>query len=166
MTFLEKYQFLITICNKTFKDSMKNFDKEDNYYNVASTNYQIFEFLNEIRYETNTGVSKDNVEKLRSLNRKLRFIISEFENNYYSQWIQNGDYKIILKNSANHTRKLECYYRKFNFKIISHNDPFTDDEKMYCLEFNQDVFPELNYKKFEEVEIRTIQHAINNLLSN
>ena len=166
MTFLQKYQLLITFCDKAFKDSLNSFDKEDNYYNVASTYYQVFDFLNEIRYIKNTGLTHNNIENLRSLNHKLRFILEEFEKNYYSQWIELGEYQTILKMAAHYDRKLECYYRKFNFKIISHNDPFTEDEKQYCLEFNQDVFPEFNYTKFEDIELKYIQNALNNLLSN
>lgn len=165
MNYIEKYNILNAFIDKVFKDSMLSLDKEDNYYNVASVYHEVMLFLTEIKY-IKSGVSKEQQLKLHQNNRKLKFIISEFEKNYYNDWINKFDYKIIEKSAAHYDRKLECYYRKFNFKILSHNDPFTNDEKMYCLEFNKDVFPELNYQKFEDIEINKIQMALNNLLSN
>lgn len=165
MNYIEKYNLLNAFINKVFKDSMLSLNKEDNYYNVASVYQDVVLFLIEIKY-IESGVSKEQQLKLHQNNKKLKFIITEFEKNYYNHWIQNSNYKIIKKSAADYDRKLNCYYRKFNFKILSHNDPFTIDEKMYCLEFNKDVFPELNYKKFEDIEINKIQVALNNLLSN
>ena len=165
MNYIQKYKILEAFINKAFKDSMLALDKEDNYYNVASIYHDVMLFLTEIKY-LETDISKDQYYKLQQNNKKLKFIINEFEKNYYKQWIEDGNFKIIKKSAANYDTKLNCYYRKFNFKILSHNDPFTDDEKEYCLEFNKDIFPELNYQKFEDIEIHKIQMALNNLLSN
>lgn len=165
MNYIDKYNILNSFVDKVFKDSMLSLDKQDNYYKVGSVYHEVMFFLNQIKY-IDSNISKEQQLRLYKNNKKLKFIITEFEKNYYNHWIQNSNYKIIQKSAAHYDRKIECYYRKFNFKILSHNDPFTNDEKMYCLEFNKDVFPELNYKKFEDIEINKIQMALNNLLSN
>jgi hypothetical protein len=160
-----QYTLFTILANNTLKNSMNSFDREDNYYNVSSVKFEITTFLIKERFNNNS-ISKEKISKLISLHKKLRFICNEFEKEFYFNWIESKNYKIIKKSAAHYTRKLDCYYRKFNFKIISHNDPFTEDEKEYCLEFNKDVFPELNYQCFEDIDTIKIQAALNNLLSN
>jgi hypothetical protein len=134
------------------------------------------DFLDEINrfvgYSSNSRLQnlKNNLFDERTFNltneyrKTLRFFIKNFEFNYYCSWVQSNDYNIIIKSDEN-GKKLMCYSRKYNFNLITSNDPLTEDEKTYILRFANEVYDN-KFKKLNDIPLSLQTTSLMSLLTN
>ncbi len=100
--------------------------------------------------------------KLNEIKSKIDSILNLLNNVAYNKW-KNLDYKekeiINVKN-----KKVIIYKRYLNFKIESYEDPFTEEEKIYCLYILN--IKNKKYEKFEDIPLNLINIIIKGLNKN
>ncbi len=71
------------------------------------------------------------IKKIKEIYLKIKSIINLLSELAYKKWIKEENKKTIILNIGH--KKIEVYERYLDYKIISSEDPFTEDEKKYCL---------------------------------
>jgi hypothetical protein len=141
-------------------------NKEKLLSKLGTLLFEYNEFIRPFIFNKSThNITEIELYKLKENKNKLKFFIKDFEDSYYKKWITNNKYEIKLKLSSNIVGRSETYYRKYNFTLISHDDPFTTDEITYILDFVEDCYPQ-KYKNFKDIPLGLIQNALMCLLTN
>jgi hypothetical protein len=142
----------------------------DRFYNrLCDHHSRIWDFLGQHRYvqlkmlDDPAHLPLLPYEKLR---KELLTAITTIEATNYQVWIKKADKKTLSKRAHGYAERLTMYDREHNVVFLSHDDPFTVDERRYALAFCQDVFPEQAFADFTQVPLNHIQIALDNLRSN
>lgn len=100
------------------------------------------------------------VNKLKEIYLKIKSIINLLSELAYKKWIKEENKKTIILNIGH--KKIEVYERYLDYKIISSEDPFTEDEKKYCL-FISNKMSNNRYINFEDIPLNIINLIIKGL---
>lgn len=100
------------------------------------------------------------VNKLKEIYLKIKSIINLLSELAYKKWIKEENKKTIILNIGH--KKIEVYERYLDYKIISSEDPFTEDEKKYCL-FISNKMSNNRYINFKDIPLNIINLIIKGL---
>lgn len=100
------------------------------------------------------------VNKLKEIYLKIKSIINLLSKLAYKKWIKEENKKTIILNIGH--KKIEVYERYLDYKIISSEDPFTEDEKKYCL-FISNKMSNNRYINFKDIPLNIINLIIKGL---
>lgn len=141
---------------------LKKYFLEEDKFNIYN---ELYLFLKEVKKEIIVLKKENNkyllffIKELEKIKIKINSIINLLNDICYKEWkkIENKEkLKISIKN-----KEIEIYKRYLNFKIIDHKDPFTEDEKLYCL-----YVMNKKYKNFDEIPLNIVNIIIRGLIKN
>lgn len=152
---------------------MQNIIEEYNYllkkYFVKENKFEIYNELYLFQKKIEKEIRLINkkylnffIIKLNEIKSKINAILSLLNNIAYNEWkkLENKETEIIkIKN-----KKVIIYKRYLNFKIESYEDPFTEEEKIYCLYILN--IKNKKYEKFEDIPLNLINIIIKGLNKN
>lgn len=144
---------------------LRKYFLEENKFNLYNDFYLL---LNRIGKDLNNLKRiKDNclnffISKLKKMEIKIKSIINLLDTIAYNKWKEYENKETVVINVKEN--KLKVYKRFLNFKIESHNDPFTSDEKKYCLYMANSI--KNNYNEFNDIPLNIINMIIKGIQKN
>ena len=94
--------------------------------------------------------------RINQIKRKYHTIITEYFKTSYQRWCNSENKSTVMLKDRHY------YRRDFPYAIVSHDDPFTEDEKGYLLLLAEKMH--MKVRCFEDLDIRFIDAALYSLM--